>query len=260
MAKRSYVFKKRNDLDIRFLLSDITEEKYNIIASIIESVAQSIRSVIPNVCISDVVGPAQYPDHEEMTLLLHWIVFTEKTLGELPKLHKYSYGQNYVHLYGEDILQSYKSITYSAKNICYDTEGIFYCIDMLTQRKLRYQKWIATEGGMVTMAFEKEMCDNAFAEVLRYSVEKTVFNCHAWLNWEGFNTDSDDLCSVLYHLSVNIDEDAHQALLRLRKREYGEGYLLKHGCEDKMISLLSDVGNSILDFEKTRTQEDVATI
>lgn len=250
MAKQDYIFRENNDLDLRFMLSDVTEQAYARITAIMESATKKIRTPKLNVLTSDVIGPVRYSAQKEMSLFLHYIVLNEDVFNALPKLHKFSYSQSYMLLFGENVVYSLEEIKYTAEDICYNTEGIFYCVGMLRQRKLKYQRWVPVKGIMVLNNFEEEMDDTTFIETLRYTLLKSIYNCRTWLKWIGRNLDNSDVRGVFHSLSICVDEDTYVGMLKLMRREYDDGEFAKQDVANNFIDVLTNMANSVLCLEK----------
>lgn len=220
MAKEDYIFRDNNDLDLRFILQNVTTDAYLSINRIINKYTISSSNDKLDITAADIIGPARYVSDKKQCLLVHYIVFDKNTLNGLSKLHKHSYSQNYKILFGNDYIKDFLSIRYDAENICNDVEGIYYCIRMLNDRKLKYQRWVESENEMILMDFEEDMNDVVWVETLRYSLLKTFYNCVEFLNWKGYEFDNGNIRDVLIWLSIDIKDDMFEKYLKLVKRDY----------------------------------------
>ena len=176
MASNNYHEKDINDYDIRFILSYMNCETYKEILDILEKIKFDILDKGIGCEISTVIGPVKIEKKKKKNVLIHSIIMTEKELEDLSNIHKKSYSANYKMLYGEDIVDKYKDIVLTPKDIIDSVEGIEYCIDCIKNRKLRYSKWFIEQDTMLLKQEEVEANNNEMIELMSYSYNKSLNN------------------------------------------------------------------------------------
>jgi len=248
MANEHYVLGRNNDFDLRFVIAEVTELAMDKIATTMERLAHRLSSESLIVTTSDMIGPVRHNSGDISSLLLHYIVLTERALLGLSKLHRQSYSQNYLWLYGKDFVSPFKMLRYSADDICYSVEGIFYCIDMLQRRKLKFQRWAKCDGGITLQGFEEDMDDITYAETLRYALIKSSNNCRTWLQWNEWDID-DDICRVLEALRLDLDDELRDYIASLVYRRY-ESCDLTAEATGSIMDLLKAMASAVLRLDR----------
>lgn len=181
--------KRYNDYDLRIVVKNMDESTYKTIVDFNENIKQKIKlNLNIDVDYSFIIGPVRHITKSKINLLIHCIPMTLETLENLPLTHKYSYSCNYRIIFGKDILEKYKSIRYTGKDIIECTEGINYCINMIYNNKIKYAYWKIGNDSIDVINDEQKMDDSEMFEVLRYSVSKSLYNTVQLDKWNGIKT------------------------------------------------------------------------
>ena len=195
--------KKYNDYDLRIVVKTMDASTYKAIVNFNETIKQKISSMLNiNVNYSFIIGPVRHITKSNINLLIHCIPMTMVILDDLPLTHKYSYSCNYRIIFGKDILEQYKSIRYTGKDIIECTEGIDYCVDMINNNTMKYANWKINNKSINVINNEQKMDDYSMFEVLRYSVTKSLFNSVQLDRWNGKKT-YDNVKDNLKALDIN---------------------------------------------------------
>lgn len=197
MCEEDYNETLHNDYDIRFILKTINKESYEGTIDIITNIMTELESINYDVSYSDIVGPIKRTSSTTRNVLLHSIILTKAELDDLPTTHKLSYSQKYKILYGDDVLNQYRSICLTKEDILNDVEGINYCINML-QNKKNICCIRNSDYKLVTVVKEASIDD--LKELVAYSIKKTLNNVENFLI-------SDNYCYKITDLYKNFSEE-----------------------------------------------------
>lgn len=189
MKEQKTKLKKYNDYDVRIVVKNMDVITYKVIVDFNEIIKQKISSTLNiDVNYSFIIGPSRYITKSSINLLIHCIPMTMEILDGLPLTHKYSYSCNYRMIFGEDILEQYKTIKYTGKDIIECTEGIDYCVDMINNNIIKYANWKINNDSINVINDEQTMDEYSMFEVLRYSVTKALYNSIQLDKWNGKRT------------------------------------------------------------------------
>lgn len=203
MKEQKTKLQKYNDYDVRIVVKNMDLFTYKVIVDFNEIIKHKISSILNiDVNYSFIIGPARYITRSSINLLIHCIPMTMETLDGLPLTHKYSYSCNYRMIFGEDILEQYKTIKYTGKDIIECTEGIDYCVDMINNNIIKYANWKINNDSLNVINDEQTMDECSMFEVLRYSVTKALYNSIQLDKWKGKKT-SDNMKDNLKALDIS---------------------------------------------------------
>ena len=176
MASSNYVLKTSNDYDIRFIVRKYDSYTQNMISNILLNIQKDLLDNNYGCKVSEIIGPIKMKPTHDINILIHAITMTESDLNNLPNIHKYSYSQNYRHLYGKDFLVDYQKIILNPSDIIESTEGINYCIDLIKRRKIGFNKLINENDRFCLQYKEKDATYNDLIELYNYAYNKSLNN------------------------------------------------------------------------------------
>lgn len=176
MSSLDYQEKELNDYDIRFIVKEMNLEIYSKIKYILSLIQKEIELAGIGCEVSNIIGPAKMEPKKDKNVLLHALVMTEKELDELGNIHKYSYSTNYSQLYGEDLIEKYKSITLTAEDVVYSVEGIDFCAELLKKGTTSYSEWVEKDGELSLKRKTFPANNTDTLELIYYSCHKALSN------------------------------------------------------------------------------------
>ena len=176
MASEDYKLGKNNDLDIRFIVTEVNTKIRAKISDTLENIKKDINNLNYGCKISEIIGPVKMHPEKDKNILLHAITMTKKDLNNLPNIHKYSYSCNYKQLYGKDFLDKYKEIILTPFDVIESVEGIDYCIDLIHRKKIGFSKWINKDNEYTLKYKEKKAYNCDMVELFSYSYNKAINN------------------------------------------------------------------------------------
>lgn len=182
LAQKEARISRRNDLDIRIIVNEISEDLINEMEDIYLRIKQSLNEKYVSIHIgySDFIGPEK--DDADFSLLVHCILLCPEELSKLPMIHKRSYAQNNRLILGRDILKEYMDIWLSSHDVIYSPEGIDDCMMNILRRK-RVGK-IRTKNGKKSslVLIEYDCSREEEIELCRYAVSKCTYNVREYLS------------------------------------------------------------------------------
>ena len=192
MSSESYVEKELNDYDIRFIVKEMDLEIYSKIKYVLKKIQEEIEQANIGCEISNVIGPAKMEPKKDSNVLLHALVMTEKELEDLGKIHKYSYSQNYSHIYGEDLVEKYKKIVLTPEDVVYSVEGIDFCANLLKDQTTSYSEWTEKEGNLILERKTFPATPTDTLELIYYSCNKAFSNIQNMIITNNSNLNIED--------------------------------------------------------------------
>ena len=228
MANIDYCEKEVNDYDIRILVSvidDFVLGTWNDVIDECMKLACKFETLI--VSFSDIIGPVkEVSKGGENVLLIHGIVLTQEALNGLGNIHKRSYFNLHYVLYGKNPIAEFDSLQIQIDNILDDIEGINYCIEHLSDKKISYLKWIKKDNEYSLVMHKEDFTDESGYEFVRYSISKAIMNIN-----EYFRSSSNYV--------FNISEEIKEKIRMITELKYPE-YTLDKDVYIKSAILVLD--------------------
>ncbi|MBE6320452.1 MAG: hypothetical protein E7075_05725 [Bacteroidales bacterium] len=187
MSNLNYKLKTNNDYDIRLLVDVISEDLIADINSGLHLLQSYLTDMFPDVFFthSCLVGPVRHVSKVgTKSILLHCLVMRDVDFYSLPAMHQFSYAKNYRLINGEDLLSQIK-LKLSLMGIIKDSEGIEYCIEHISKRKITYLDWKKSNDEELSLIkITTPFTLQSGFEFLNYSIKYCTQNLRLYLEQE----------------------------------------------------------------------------
>lgn len=262
MIKEDYIESMYNDYDIRVIFKELNIDKIDKFENYLESICKKISNDNLEVTCSLLDGPIHHiKNNNKKNLLIHTIIYTKESLNKLSLLNKYQYGNNYKLIYGTDYFKEFKNIKYSLEDILYSYEGLYYCIDMLKRKEIRYKTWDNINNKCKLTYHISSMAEDMIISSCFYAVNTFIDNL---INYCEFNNYDIPFNKMIFCIRLLGQRNINEKMLFLlhgliTKSESFLKTIFSNPLEET-INLLEILSNTIFKLdEKFPKKEDKRT-